>query len=1541
LNIKAEELAEKLEDWSEEEKVEARGAVASALLLCAEEALQENFRGEQSESLWRSWLEITGRPGFLTDLDSAERLRWSETCFTAIRRGHYSLEAMLDQRAEERGDQVFLQEWRYGNPVGWSYEQIRRQARSYAVAFRKVGGKRPRVAVFLSNCVVGASADLACLLYDILVTPLAVHLDAQELVYIFDRLEITVVVTDNDERARKLLEVGKKTRLPLTLFLTRSTRVVERGEAQLLDQVAGALTPEEIDAELAARPRLDLDEPCTVMFTSGSTGRPKGVVFTRYNLLSKRFARAAALPTVGDNEVLLSYLPLYHTFGRYLELLGTLFWRGTYVFAGNPSAETLLDSLPRVQPSGMIGIPLRWSQIARRCREAIEERAEGVSEEDAFRSVVGPRLRWGLSAAGYLAPRVFHFFQRFGLALCSGFGMTEATGGITMTPPGGYQENSVGMALPGMMLRFRDPGEMLIGGHYVARYLREDGEGLELEEALVEEGEEWLATGDLFQELEGGHLTIVDRIKDIYKNVRGQTVAPRRVEARFFGVPGIRNTFLVGDHRAYNALLIVPDHEDPVLKEAGDEESRREYFRQIVAAANRSLIPFERVINFALVDRNFEQERGELTPKGSFRRKVIEKNFSKVIDSLYAAREVTLQVGDWEVHIPRWFYRDLGILDQDIQVEEGGLRDTRRSLKLTLREISDSGRLRVGDLEYLVEEKVLNLGTFARQPRLWCANPELLAFAPCKAGWNVPLEKISPFAQLPKEPVCLPEEGPVDPQGVEDSLLCEVNRLAQTMLFGTLEKALVALEAAGRALEEADYGVADMLLSRIAALARHPESRLRTAAYRQVLLDEPRPDGDGVFFAFIESGQSFLDEESIEILATESLGPRRFQALRRRLLFQRQHYPWPAKGVVRTQFEGILRLLTRFVRFHPRYFNVVRQELAAWVQLQEDPGLAQVARSLFGELESDPSEISEAAPGNLEQFFRFDPDIPQEDREKLMEVFSEGGFLERSVRHAFECDFSLQDLASGGGWVAGHRGWGASRLFRVSLNTRSGHHYDLLVNLMGDVASERARETILWTLMVSGHSVGRRTMPRLGCMRSKPPVVTIEFVDGLTVGEKIRQWIGVLRGQPRKQEATRWRRLFVRGMATFFRAWLAASRSIVPGRISPRNVVVPEQDFHEGSLLLSLAGWQPYRSPLSLFRPLRDWFFVRTLARYPMLETVLDECWIFEACLEGLGHKEGEELLRELEEEAGELGVEFAEKLGKFLERLQSEPYVQLPLDNAVQRYFRWREGNPGASAAARCDLLEQLLAIYRLDRFGEMARYQLFSQSYFSELDEVTREAFSRLLAGLREGRGPATRMVELFDLQATLTNPEDRETFGRLVFPRGQPAGGVSLVPFGESDRRRVTVRTCFRDRNGDVYTVREALDAEEVGTLYRLYFLEHIPKKIQACDRHLVVTDGSDSIVAGLTYHRQGEGVVHMDYVVVKSGLTGRGIAQCLLDDFSARLVSIGANLLKTGFLYPDFLASCKFEMNQAWGGMVRDLTPPETNPEDLDPGARREE
>jgi long-subunit acyl-CoA synthetase (AMP-forming) len=240
---------------------------------------------------------------------------------------------------------------------------------------------------------------------------------------------------------------------PFRVVLLDDVTELAREEDVVLGEVLAAQSDASVLTALARAPHRAPSETCTALFTSGSTGHQKGVAFSMENLVTKRFARAAALPFVGEEEVLLCFLPLYHTFGRYLEMLGMLFWGGTYVFAGNPSLDGLAAGLKEIEPTGLVSIPIRWAQLGTRAREAAGTAPSAEASRAALRKVVGGRLRWGLSAAGYLAPQTFRFFQTQGVELCSGFGMTEATGGITMTPPGEYEEGSVGLPLPGIRVR--------------------------------------------------------------------------------------------------------------------------------------------------------------------------------------------------------------------------------------------------------------------------------------------------------------------------------------------------------------------------------------------------------------------------------------------------------------------------------------------------------------------------------------------------------------------------------------------------------------------------------------------------------------------------------------------------------------------------------------------------------------------------------------------------------------------------------------------------------------------------------------------------------------------------------------------------------------------------------------------------------------------------------------------------------------------------------------------------------------------------------
>ncbi|MCG6926012.1 MAG: AMP-binding protein, partial [Acidobacteria bacterium] len=990
--VGAEKLTEQLSEWS---SGNTSPATARALLETARGLLRDGGAKDVPTTEWHRYLDLTRRPAFLQALPNREaRHAWADTTFEVIALSSYTLETLLAQRVAAHPDRTLFRE-RVGREARtWSYEEVAGRLRLLAATFLAAAPSGPRVAILAGNSLDGACCDLACLTYGILVTPLSPHLNPEALAWILRTLDINVVVTETEEQRANLDAALEGIERPPRILLIVPEARLRRDHESPLGEAAARLGAEEVDRLIAERSRPGLHDRATVMFTSGSTGMPKGVCFTQFNLITKRFARAAALPEVGEDEVLLCYLPLFHTFGRYLEMMGMLFWGGTYVFAGNPSLDSLLNGLREVRPTGLVSIPHRWQQIRERSLAAMSAGDDRAGRERVFRAIVGDRLRWGLSAAGRLEPAVFRFFQRHGVALNSGFGMTEATGGITMTPPGEYEDDSVGLPLPGVTARLSEQGELQVRGPYIARYLDEPGD---------DDGEHWLKTGDIFHRRPSGHYQIVDRIKDIYKNSRGQTVAPAAVERLMDGVPGIRRTFLVGDGRDYNVLLIVPDRDDPVLAASPSPESANEYFRQIITTANRELAPYERVVNFALLDRDFEAARDELTPKGTLRRKVIEEHFAETVDGLYRKSFVELEHQGLRVRVPRWFYRDLGVLETAIETRGDGLYNRRSGATLQVVPRPEDDGVLIGDLVYRLEGEIVDLGVFARQPMLWVANPSLSAFCPCKEGWDLPLGGISPHLTLPRrEEGADPGREPVTPPGLKDGALARLNEQATAALFAKPEAALDAVRSLAESLTDADDRFGPLIRRRLEALARHPTLEVRCLAYQVLLLDEPTPDYGQAFPAFLHSGLPFLSAESIQAIAHSRVEPNRLHALRRRLAHYRRSLTWPATRQVRRAFEDIFALLGDFARVNPEFYAPVRAELVSWTLHDPDPELAERASQDFERLgtwyEDHLAESSEDAdPERWRGKLAYQDRLTESEIDRLESVLVGTTFLKEAV----------------------------------------------------------------------------------------------------------------------------------------------------------------------------------------------------------------------------------------------------------------------------------------------------------------------------------------------------------------------------------------------------------------------------------------------------------------------------------------------------------------------------------------------------------------
>jgi long-chain acyl-CoA synthetase len=1529
------DIGSQLSRWRREQPGTAAASAAGRdLLNAAELRLAPGAPDETDAATWHEFLYSIGVPDFLECLpDRASRERWTDMAFRAIERSSYSLLTMVQQRVAAHPERILFSDARDANQAS-TYAQVAWHTRTLAGLFLQSVPKEPRVAILCENSIDSACADLACLLYGILVSPLNVHLDTETLAWIFQRLAIDVVVTDSDERIARLSEVRSILGRDFKVFRTgdRIASATVRGlEVTPLRHAAARVDLAAISVQLAAQPT-DLFAPATVMFTSGSTGRAKGVVFSQYNLITKRFARAAALPSVGRSEVLLCYLPLFHTFGRFFEMLGAIYWGGTYVFAGSPTAESFIAAVGQVRPTGLIGVPVRWTQIRQQCLDAMDRELDGGSERAAFRETVGERLRWGVSAAGFLDPHVFRFFQRHGVELCSGFGMTEATGGITMTPPGEYVDRSVGLPLPGMRLRFTPQHELQIAGPYVAHYLDEEAAAGSLP-ALDPNEDYWLATGDVFTVDSSGHLEIVDRIKDIYKNSRGQTIAPQRIEQRLASVPGIRRTFLVGDHRDHNVLLIVPNRDDPVLATRSDEELQQ-YLGQIVRSVNVGLAPYERVVRFAVLDRDFEVERDELTPKGSLRRKIITEHFAEVIETLYRRNQVELTVDGLRIRIPRWFYRDMALLEDDIVARKRELWVEKTGAVLQIRKAAH-GAVRIGDLLYRLQDKTIDLGLFARQPRLWVGNPSLVAFSPCKPGWDVSLRGLVDTVRLPS-PIRNATVPATNPEPlIADDQLRTVHAVCVSALFGTAGDATRAIQLLSELLVEANATSRSVIRRRLEALAYRPEEEVRACAYRVLVLDEPAGNYDRAFPPFVDSGLTFLDESSIAAIAAARHGERRLQALRQRLYSYRTQLDWPGPPARRTQFRRVFQLLADFARHDLESYPAVEAELAAWALFGEDGALARAAERQLNQLtawrETSLARIAAASLPPAADKIVFPFGISDSERNRLRAVLLDHTFLLRSITHAFREDrFEWASVAKQGIWVSPMLSHHPLRLYRVGINLVDGKHFDLLLVLGGDLRkAKNVGDTVLWLKALSGHAFGPRTLPRVGAWRKDLGSIAIAYVNDLTAWDRIRE---LSRQQDIRNTSAKnwaWKQLFVRAMAVFFRAWQHSGYRIVPGAITPSNVSVPDADFHEATTILSLAGWRPYEGPLQFVKLLLRNFYGQTEALYPQSRGTLQVAWIFDACIEVLGPSGAATYLDELEnalvdaEKTTETEV-LRDALADYRAELAARPYVLMPVLCAIHRFHNWERVNQAATHEAREEAVIQMIHLYRLERFDEAFRYYVYQHTYFARAGAAVDEVFNRLVARrLGHPNARPGQLEELSELQDLMSDPNDREVFSRMVFPHATRCQQIELLQVGSTEDKRIIVRSIIRDAAGNSYEVRKPITPVELGQLYRLILETDYPARITANDWHLIIIDSEERIVGGLCYRWEQRKVVYLDGIVVCNPLMNRGLGGALIEDFCVRMAAEGARYVTTNFFLGQLFSEHGFRVNHRWGGLVRFL------------------
>jgi long-chain acyl-CoA synthetase len=502
----------------------------------------------------------------------------------------------------------------------------------------------------------------------------------EQVAYVVGHSESKLLFVENEEQVDKVLQIYKDLEQlkkvvvwdPKGLWgfthegIMFYDEFLEQGDAYLKD--SPTCVTERLDA-------IDPRDTAMMIYTSGTTGRPKGAMISHNNImgLTDSFSQAVAFQA---NDELLSYLPLAHIYENLLSVFQAIQSGGTVNFV--ESMDTLPLNLREVSPTIFASVPRIWekfmsmieirmsdSTIVKRAfyRLAVRVglryvRAQKNSSQRILwglaywplyflvlchlkRQLGLERVRYGVCGAAPASSELFEFYHALGVPLREGYGQTESTGVIAIQRIDNPRLGYVGEPLPGVEVRIAEDGEILAKGPNVFQGYYKNPE---LTGETIKDG--WLYTGDVGK-LEGGHLKILDRKKDIIITAGGKNITPAFIENKLKFSSYIQDAVVIGDRRKFLTALILID-EDNVTKYAQDNrvpfttfadltqnDEIQKLINQEVIKMNKSLSKVETIKKVTLLPRRFYEEDGDVTPTKKVKRAFLEKRYADMIEDLY------------------------------------------------------------------------------------------------------------------------------------------------------------------------------------------------------------------------------------------------------------------------------------------------------------------------------------------------------------------------------------------------------------------------------------------------------------------------------------------------------------------------------------------------------------------------------------------------------------------------------------------------------------------------------------------------------------------------------------------------------------------------------------------------------------------------------------------------------------------------------------------------------------------------------------------
>ena len=568
---------------------------------------------------------------------------------------------------------LFKAEGHY-NPV--STEEFGERVRNFALGLKTLGfNAGDKLIVLSENRPEWTMIDVATLCLGGITVPIYTNLSPEQIKYIVNDSDAKVVVCSNEELWGNVESI--KSELPLVshfiTFLPDAPEgmktfndILELGkqksqeEPELFEQLALAVKPADV---------------ASIIYTSGTTGEPKGVMLTHSNFISNVTSVSGIIP-ISQKDTSLSFLPLSHSYERTVTF--AMLYNGCTI-GYVESMETVAENMLEVRPTIMGAVPRLFEKIYAKVMDNVLTSSNvkrkiffwalKTGKEFGFRHLenkpisgilrfkrnlahklvfskiiekTGGRINYFVTGAAPLSKDIAEFFYAMGIVVLEAYGLTETSPAATFNTFEDLKFGTVGKPIPGVDVKIAEDGEILIKGPNVMKgYYKKEEETKEVIRG------EWFYSGDIGYLDEDGFLVITDRKKDIIVTAGGKNVAPQQIENLLKTNLYITTAVAIGDARRFISALIVPDFDkleeyaklnEISFTDRSDLVAKDQIVDFMLSEVNKNLkdlAAYEKVKKIALLDRDFEIAKGEITPTLKVKRNIIEEKFADLIESLY------------------------------------------------------------------------------------------------------------------------------------------------------------------------------------------------------------------------------------------------------------------------------------------------------------------------------------------------------------------------------------------------------------------------------------------------------------------------------------------------------------------------------------------------------------------------------------------------------------------------------------------------------------------------------------------------------------------------------------------------------------------------------------------------------------------------------------------------------------------------------------------------------------------------------------------